>query len=120
MDRDARDSHDIEGKFIPNDDIKDIFEDGEDLANDIAWFFDPRNPTTKKIIKLETAARFQPDMQELWKNVQMDFDVHSPREFQKMIDDYQMMKAKKIVSCPYVRRFYLAVARYIRNVCKNT
>jgi len=53
MGRDEEQMKSIEGVHIDNDDIKDVFEDAEHLANEIEDFMDPENPLMAEAIKLD-------------------------------------------------------------------
>jgi hypothetical protein len=53
MGRDEEEMKSIEGVHIENDDIKDVFEDAEYLANEIGDFMDPENPLMAEAIKLD-------------------------------------------------------------------
>lgn len=64
-------------------------EDAMDLNRDIEWFFDLRNPTMRKMIKLEAAARWQTDMQEMIKNMKEDFGFDTWREFVEIEQAYK-------------------------------
>lgn len=60
LDRDEQDKLEINGFHLDNDRIKDIFEDAEDVLEDVETLLDPHGPYMTEGIKLDAALRFSP------------------------------------------------------------
>jgi len=114
MSRMERDKREIEGEHIPNDNIKDIAEDLEDIFEDLDKLMDPEYPLTRDGIKLDAAVRFSPKVQELAKMIMKDFGITSERDLEtammKVADGLEGM----VENDPYFQRARKAGERVLR------
>lgn len=71
------DKLDKEGFHVDNDDIKDLFEDGEYVAGEVRRFLDLKNPLIKQVLEIDAELRYSKEFQALTKMVFNDFGIKS-------------------------------------------
>jgi len=90
----------MEGAHLENDAIKDVFEDLEDLNDDINDILDPKYPAAARGIKLDAALRWTPDVQKVLGMVADDFNIHNEKEFNTRANTILRNLNDKLEACP--------------------
>ena len=79
--REQREQEEFEGIWIDNDSIKDVFEDAEDLWEDVETLLDPKSALNQQKIKVDATLRFSKPVQSLLKMVLKDFGIENMHDF---------------------------------------
>jgi len=97
---------------IANGDIKDIAEDVETIARDLATVWDLEGPLMKEGIKRDAAARYEPHMQQMLKMIIEDTKDFDPEEALEQAGE-------KMRLCPRFQRLRKTIERVVREICRD-
>lgn len=114
MSREESDKHEFEGAHIENNDIKNVFEDAQDLVEDVLRLMDPSSPENQYSARLDMELFHSKPITELLKMVLKDFGITDKKSAFEAAREVMEAAEDAYENCPYIPRARKAAERVVR------